>query len=193
MSPAAVRTRIGADVRRRRAHAQPLLRKRVLDRESERERIPGLRMENVLQNDAVRLALGDGPGRPAHEAMDRVAVVRLGEGEPVTLSVELVGAVLEPVRPRDQHLAPPGRAHLVEARSRRGRRGPPTEYVRSPPPTSTTTASWAPSAISNCSPDGEIAARPVILWGAAKPGLGRRPATTKDHMPIATATHAANA
>ena len=94
-------------------YAQPLLRERVLDRESERERIPGLRLENVLQHDAMRLALGHGPGGPAHEAVDRVPLLRLGEGEPVPLTVVLVAAVLEPVRPRDQHLAASRRGHLV--------------------------------------------------------------------------------
>src|SRR5262245_25987056 len=34
---------------------------------------------------------------------------------------------------------------------------PATEYVRSPAPTSTTTATWSPNWISNCSPDGAIA------------------------------------
>ena len=107
MSPAAVRTRIGADVRRRRAHAQPLLRERVLDRESERERIPGLRTE--VCSSTTRCGSRSATLQAAHRTRPWIAfaVVRLGEGELVTPSVELVAPVLEPVRPRDQHLAPP--------------------------------------------------------------------------------------
>ena len=40
--------------------------------------------------------------------------LRLGEGELVSPTVELVAPVLQPVRPRGQHLAAPRRARRVE-------------------------------------------------------------------------------
>ena len=39
--------------------------------------------------------------------------VGLGQRQLVALAVELVGAVLDPVRPRDQHLPAPRMAHLL--------------------------------------------------------------------------------
>ena len=67
--------------------------------------------------------------------------------------VELVGAVLDPVRPRNQHLPAAGgdlpvRGVAVEQLAA-GRRS----TARRPPPTSTTTARWSPWAISICSPE----------------------------------------
>jgi hypothetical protein len=45
--------------------------------------------------------------------VDRVAVFRLVQRELVAPPVELVAAILQPVRPRDQRLAPARGAHLV--------------------------------------------------------------------------------
>ena len=92
----------------------PLLRQRVLDAEREREGIAGLVVDRVLHHDAVLLARGDRPGCPAHEAMNGVVVLRLGQGELVPPPVELVAPVLQPVRPWGQHLAAPGGARRVE-------------------------------------------------------------------------------
>ena len=108
MDAAAVRARVRAGVGGGRRDREALVGERVLDRERERERVAGLRMEHVLQHDAARLALADAPAGPADEAVDRVLRLGLVERELVPPPVELVGAVLEPVRPRDQHLAPPG-------------------------------------------------------------------------------------
>ena len=43
-----------ADIRRRRLHRQARVRERVLDAERERERIAGLRVDDVLHHDPVR-------------------------------------------------------------------------------------------------------------------------------------------
>ena len=71
-------------------------------------------MHLVAHDHPVRLALGSGPVLPADEAVDRVARLGLVERELVPAATELVGPSLEPVRPRHQHLAPAGRAHLGE-------------------------------------------------------------------------------
>ena len=71
-------------------------------------------VDPVLHHDAVLLARGDRPGCPAHEAMNGVAVFRLGQGELVPPPVELVAPVLQPVWPRGEHLAAPGGARRVE-------------------------------------------------------------------------------
>ena len=68
-----VRAGLGSDVGGGRSHAKAVLRERVLDSERERERIPGLRMQRVLEHDAVGRVLGGGPGRPADESVDRVS------------------------------------------------------------------------------------------------------------------------
>ena len=70
-------------------------------------------MQRVLEHHAAGLTLGDGPGGPANEPVDRVARRRLVESELVCPSAELVGAALHPVGPRDQDLSPARRAHFV--------------------------------------------------------------------------------
>ena len=72
-------------------------------------------MQDVPEHDAVRLVLTRAPGDPAHEAVDGVRVLRLGQWKLMPASVELVAAVLQTVRPRDEHLAATPRRHLVEA------------------------------------------------------------------------------
>jgi hypothetical protein len=74
-----------------------------------------LRMEDVLHHDPAWLARRRVPGDPADEAVDRVAAFRLVQRELVTAPVELVAAVLKPVRPRDQGLPSARGAHLVGA------------------------------------------------------------------------------
>jgi hypothetical protein len=69
----------------------------------------------VLEDDAIPVALGDRPGEPADEAVDRVARLGLAERQVMPRASELVSAVLDPVRPRDEHLAAPGAGHLVGA------------------------------------------------------------------------------
>ena len=49
------------------------LREGVLDAESKRERVAGLRLEHVVQHDAVSLALDRRPRGPADEPVDRVS------------------------------------------------------------------------------------------------------------------------
>ena len=48
----------------------------------------------MLHDDPVRLALSDGPGHPADEAVDRILLLDVVDRELVTLPVELVAAVL---------------------------------------------------------------------------------------------------
>jgi hypothetical protein len=63
----------------------------------------------------MRIALDDRPPGPADEPVDRVSVLGLGQCELMASTVELVGPVLDAVRPRHQHLSSTGRAHLVRA------------------------------------------------------------------------------
>jgi hypothetical protein len=70
-------------------------------------------MEQVLHPHPTRVPLGDVPDGPAHESVDRVTVLGLVQRQLMASSVELVGAVLDPIRPREQHLPSPRGAHLV--------------------------------------------------------------------------------
>ena len=90
MRAASVRAGRDSDVGRRRSYGEAARRQLVLDLELERERIPGLCMEDVPEHDAVRLVLPRLPGDPADEAVDRVRVLRLGQRELMAASVELV-------------------------------------------------------------------------------------------------------
>ena len=169
---------------------RPLVGERVLDAEVQGERIPGLGMERELHDDPIGLAFGDAPDRPADEAVDRVRALGLGERELVVAPVELVLSVLEPVRPRDQHLSATGGRHLVDAVA--------VHHVA----TSDGIDAQPGSDLGDDRPlvpelDLDLLARrrdfghPGGECRAA--GLGLRPATTKDHRPIATAIAAANA
>src|ERR1700730_14508282 len=101
MSAAPVGTRVCADIRGRCPHPEAAVRQRIFDAEPEREGVTRLRKEDVLHHDPVWLAGGGGPGGPADEAVDRVVVLRLVQRELVAATVELVAAILQPVRPRD--------------------------------------------------------------------------------------------
>src|SRR4029078_371128 len=70
-------------------------------------------MEDVFHRDPIWLALDDGPGRPANQAVDCVMALRLTRRELLTLPVEIVRAVLQSVWPRNQHLTSAGRTHFV--------------------------------------------------------------------------------
>ena len=134
----------------------PSFGERVLDAERERERIARLRMEHVLH-----ARLGSARARPTVHAAQRtrpwiaVRVLGLGQRELVAPPLELVAAVLEPVRPRDQHLPPSRGAHLVGAVSveelpaaRRVRAQPAADLDDHGP--------LVARAISICSPDGAV-------------------------------------
>ena len=69
----------------------------------------------MLQQDAVGLALGDGPGGPTDEPVDRVTPLRFVERQLPRLAVEFIVAVCDPVWPWDQKLAPPRAAELLLA------------------------------------------------------------------------------
>src|SRR5262249_26399719 len=70
-------------------------------------------MKHMLHHDTIRSTLANGPGAPAHEAVNCVATLGLAQGELVSPPVELVAAILEPVWPGDQHLPPTRRGHFV--------------------------------------------------------------------------------
>jgi hypothetical protein len=69
-------------------------------------------MEQVLERDPVGCALRNAPRGPADEPVDGVAPLRLVQRELPASPVELVAAVRDPVRPRDQELAAPRAAEL---------------------------------------------------------------------------------
>jgi hypothetical protein len=70
-------------------------------------------MEDVFHHRPVRLALGGGPIGPADEAVDCISVLRLVQRKLVAPAVELVAAILKPVRPRDQYLTSARGAHRI--------------------------------------------------------------------------------
>ena len=71
------------------------------------------------------------PARPAHEPVDRVARLGLGQRELVVLAVERVPPAGDPIRPRREHL-PAGRP--CTARRSRSRRAPHDRRSRTPQP-----------------------------------------------------------
>ena len=71
-------------------------------------------MQNVSEFDAVRLSLSHMPRNPADEAVDRVRMLQLRQRQLMSSTLELVAAVLETVRPGDEHLASPTCRHLVD-------------------------------------------------------------------------------
>src|SRR5262249_13701970 len=115
MLAVAVGAGVAAEVRRRRPDGQAGLVELVLDPECEREGIARLGVDDVLHHDPGGLALGGTPRRPAHQAVDRVSVLGLGERQVVAAAVELVGAVLDAVRPRNEDLAASRRGQVARA------------------------------------------------------------------------------
>ena len=103
------------DIRHRRAGGEPGVVEDIGDPQPERERVAGARAEDVLHGHPIRPSLNGGPGDPAHEAMDRVAQLRLVERDLVLGAIERVAAVPQPVRPGHQHLAAPGACHVVRS------------------------------------------------------------------------------
>src|SRR6516165_3154347 len=81
MSAASVGTRVRAEVPGRCPHPKTAVRQRIFDANPERERIARLWMEDVFHHGPVWLALGGGPGGPADEAVDCIAVLRLVQRE----------------------------------------------------------------------------------------------------------------
>ncbi len=69
----------------------------------------------MFHHHPVWLSLGGGPGGPTNETADRVAPLRLVQWELVATTRELIAPILQPVRPRDQHLAPARGTHLIGA------------------------------------------------------------------------------
>ena len=82
-----------ADVRRGRRDAQPVVGERVLDAERERERVAGLRVQVVLDDDAVLLPLRHAPRDPADEAVDRGLRAVLVDRQLMVAAAELVAPV----------------------------------------------------------------------------------------------------
>ncbi len=109
------RARIATDVGRRRRDPQPLHRKRVFDRDRERERVPGLWVQVVPDDDAVLLPFGHAPWGPANETVDRGAGAWLVYGQLQISAGERVRASREPVRPGHEHLATARGTHLARA------------------------------------------------------------------------------
>src|SRR5262249_41992115 len=110
-----VRTGVTSDVRGRRRDPEARARKGILHAERQRERIAGLRRQGVLHHDPMSLARGDRPGDPTNETVNGASGCQFVERELVLHARELVGTILEPVRPRHEHLSAPGHGHLFLA------------------------------------------------------------------------------
>ena len=70
-------------------------------------------MEPILQRDVVRPLRSNLPRRPADEPVDCVTCLGLIERKLVMATVEVVGAVLEAIRPRCEDLPSTRRADLI--------------------------------------------------------------------------------
>ena len=179
-----------ADVLRAGANGEPVGCERVLDVERDRERIAGLRMKRVLEHDPVRLAFGEVPASPADEPVDRVAVLGLRQRQLMPTALELVGAMAQPVRPRDEQLPASRRAHRVDRVAVEDGEAP-ARVLAKP------TAQLDDDRALVAERELELLARrrnhacPARGW--SEPGLGRRRATAKDHAPRSTAIPAAAA
>jgi hypothetical protein len=71
-------------------------------------------MEGMSERDAVRIALLHVPGDPADETVDGIRVLGLGQRKLMPTPPELVASVLQPIGPRNEHLAPTCGRHLVD-------------------------------------------------------------------------------
>ena len=191
MGAAAVGASLGADVGRGRRDAEAVLRECVFDPELERERIAGLLVEHVLHDDTIPVVVGRPPGSVAYEPVDGVSSLGLGELQLMTTPVELVHAVSNAIRPRNQHLPPPGCRRLVDrvavehvlvSHRVRAKAAADLDDDRLLP---------VPSAISNCSPEGWPMATPAVGGGTQGSAFGRRRRRTTE--PIAAAMTAAKA
>ena len=87
-------------------HRQALAAHVVVELEQQREGIPGRGMELQAEGDLVLVARLEGPGHPAHEAVDGVVALGLVQRGLGPHPVELEAAVGQAVRPGGQHLAP---------------------------------------------------------------------------------------
>src|SRR5689334_13018517 len=115
MGAGAVRADFVPDVRSLGSNGQPVAFEGIFDPKRKRERISRPRVEQVLHHDPVSAALRDVPGCPADEPVDRVSALGLVERQLLDPAVELVAAVRDPVRPRNQELAAARAAELVLA------------------------------------------------------------------------------
>ena len=111
--PGGERRRGGGPVGRRHRDQQPVRGDGVRRGQVERPRVAGLAHQPVAERDRVGGVLADRPRRPADQAVARVAARRLGERQLVVAVVEPVAAVLHPVGPGQQELAPPAAGLLV--------------------------------------------------------------------------------
>ncbi len=147
-------------------------------------------VEHVLHDDTAPVVFGRPPGSVAYEPVDGVSPLGLGELQLMTTPVELVHAVSNAVRPRNQHLPPPGCRRLVDRVA--------VEHVLvSHRVRAKAAADLDDDRLLPAQRDLELLAGRVAHGypgrGWRDSGLGLRPATTKDHRPMAAATTAAKA
>src|SRR5260370_29417117 len=102
MSATSIGTWVRADVPRRCPHPESAVCQRIFDANSEREGIARLWMEDVFHHGPVWLALGGGPGCPANEAVDCIALLPPVPPELVAPAVAIAAATLQPVPPPGQ-------------------------------------------------------------------------------------------
>ena len=116
----AERARSLAEVLGARVNREPVVGEPVGHRKSQRKRIAGLRMQHQAERHGVGRALARLQRLPAYEPVNGASHADVVDRQLVMLAAVLVGAVLDPVRPRRQHLAATGLAQFV--------RGVPVEH-----------------------------------------------------------------
>ena len=98
-----------AAVGSREGDPQPVGVQAVGDGQLERPRPTRLRAQHQPHGGVVGPGIGNRPGRPPHQAVDGVVLVRLAQSRLFVDGAKVVGPVLEPVGPGDEGLAPAGR------------------------------------------------------------------------------------
>src|SRR5262245_11622787 len=115
MGAASKRPAVRGDVRGSCPYLASAILLHIFDSNSAQARVSRFWPVHIFKHGSMGLTLGCGPGGPADEPVDCVAALRLVQWELVPPPVEFVAAILQPVRPRDQHLTPTRGAHFVRS------------------------------------------------------------------------------
>ena len=107
------RSNVAPHVRRPAGDLEPVVAERVIELQADSERVAGLRMQGRREHRPLGGALLDPPLEPADEAVNRIRPFRLVERCLAGRLLETVRPVLQPVRPRSEHLPPAAGGHFA--------------------------------------------------------------------------------
>ena len=115
------------------SHLQAALAELVVELDADPERVGRLRMDHARERGALSVAILQLEGQPAHKPVNGVFQLRLVERCTTELVPEAISAVLEPVRPRSEHLASCAGVDLVDRELPEHRLGPKSETAQRGP------------------------------------------------------------